>query len=289
MAASPSHKFGQIIGNLLEAVVEPFLADFAKDKHLYLDHQKHPRKARKGKKVTWEDPYGNVHDLDYVLERDGTGDRIGTPAAFIEVAWRRYTKHSRNKAQEIQGAILPLAEKFQWSNPFLGAVLAGVFTEASLEQLRSLGFHVLYFPYETLLKSFAAEGIDIRFDETTPDAAFRKCVKTIESAPSSRMQTIKDHLVAANQDHLNGFMASLAQRLERMVEKVIVIPLYGRSNEFTTIDDALRFLDEHRIYEGSGDFRKYEVLITFSNGDRVDGSFKDKAKVSKFLQFVAKQ
>jgi len=76
---------------------------------------------------------------------------MGTPAAFIEVAWRRYTKHSRNKAQEIQGAILPLAEKFRWSNPFLGAVLAGVFTDGSLEQLRSLGFHVLYFPYETLV------------------------------------------------------------------------------------------------------------------------------------------
>ena len=143
MAESPSHKFGQIIGNLIEALIEPFLSDFAKENHLYLDHQKNPRKSRKGKKVTWEDPYGNVHDLDYVLERNGTDTITGTPVAFIEVAWRRYTKHSRNKAQEIQGAILPLAERFQWSNPFLGAVLSGVFTEGSLEQLRSLGFQVL--------------------------------------------------------------------------------------------------------------------------------------------------
>jgi hypothetical protein len=144
MAESPSHKFGQIIGVLLEAVIEPFLSSFAQEKNLYLDHQKKPRKARKGKKVTWEDPYGNVHDLDYVLEKDGNDTITGVPVAFIEVAWRRYTKHSRNKAQEIQGAILPLAERFQWSNPFLGAVLAGVFTDSSLEQLRSLGFHVLY-------------------------------------------------------------------------------------------------------------------------------------------------
>lgn len=101
MAESPSHRFGQIIGNLLEAVIEPFLTDFATRKCLYLDYQKNPRKARKGKKVTWEDPYGNVHDLDYVLERYGTDESTGTPVAFIEVAWRRYTKHSRNKAQEI--------------------------------------------------------------------------------------------------------------------------------------------------------------------------------------------
>lgn len=289
MAESPSHKFGQIIGNLLEAVIEPFLSDFAKEKHLYLDHQKNPRKSRKGKKVTWEDPYGNVHDLDYVLEMDGTDTITGTPVAFIEVAWRRYTKHSRNKAQEIQGAILPLAEKFQWSNPFLGAVLSGVFTEGSLEQLRSLGFHVLYFPYDTLVTAFAEEAIEIAFDETTPDAAFRRCVKKIEAASRRKMERIKNHLVAVNQERLDDFMASLGQRLDRMVERVVIIPLYGTSNEFATIDDAIKFLDQHRIDEGCGDFRKYEVLITFSNGDRVEGSFKDKAKVREFLQFVAKQ
>jgi hypothetical protein len=289
MAESPSHKFGQIIGNLLEELIEPFLADFATQNRLYLDYQNNPRTARKGKKVRWEDPYGNVHDLDYVLERDGTDEMTGTPVAFIEVAWRRYTKHSRNKAQEIQGAILPLAEKFRWSNPFLGAVLAGLFTDGSLEQLRSLGFHVLYFPYETLVASFATEGIDIQFDESTPDKAFRQCVQIIESASSATMQKIKNCLAAANQQQLDAFIASLTQRLDRMVEKVVVIPLYGRSTEFATIDAALRFLDQHRVYEGSGDFRKYEVLISFSNGDRVEGSFKDKAKVRDFLQFIVKQ
>jgi hypothetical protein len=289
MAESPSHRFGQIIGNLLEAVIEPFLTDFATRKSLYLDYQNNPRKARKGKKVTWEDPYGNVHDLDYVLERNGTDESTGTPVAFIEVAWRRYTKHSRNKAQEIQGAILPLAEKYQWSSPFLGAVLAGVFTEGSLSQLRSLGFNILYFPYDTLVAAFAQEGIHIAFDETTPDADFHRCVETIESATESKVERIKDQLIRVNQRQLDEFMSSLSQRLERMIEKVVVIPLYGRSSEFGTIADAIKFLDQHRIYEGSGEFRRYEVLVTFTNGDRVEGSFKDKAKVRDFLQFIEKQ
>jgi hypothetical protein len=289
MAESPSHRFGQIIGNLLEAVIEPFLTDFAARQRLYLDYQNNPRKARKGKKVTWEDPYGNVHDLDFVLERNGTDESTGTPVAFIEVAWRRYTKHSRNKAQEIQGAILPLAEKYQWSSPFLGAVLAGVFTEGSLAQLRSLGFNILYFPYDTLVTAFAQEGIHIAFDETTPDADFHQCVKTIGSAAESKKERIKDRLIRANQRQLDEFMSSLAQRLERMIEKVVVIPLYGRSSEFGTIADAIKFLDQHRIYEGSGEFRRYEVLVTFTNGDRVEGSFKDKIKVREFLQFIEKQ
>ncbi len=289
MAKSPAHKFGQLIGNLLEELIEPLLTDFAGSRGLYLDYQNNSRAARKGKKVTWQDHYGNIHDLDYVLERDGTDDAMGTPVAFIEVAWRRYTKHSRNKAQEIQGAIRPLAERYQWSNPFLGAILAGVFTEGSLEQLRSLGFHVLYFPYETIVAAFASKNIDVAFDESTPDTAFRKCVRQIEKASSKTMQKVKDHLVMSNKADIDIFVASLGERLERMVERVVVIPLYGRSNEFATIDDALRFLDRHAVYEGCGDFRKYEILISFTNGDRVEGSFKDKTKVRDFLQFIAKQ
>lgn len=289
MAESPSHKFGQIIGNLLEEIIEPFLQAFATSNELYLDFQKNSRTARKGKKVTWEDPYGNVHDLDYVLERNGTNVSMGTPVAFIEVAWRRYTKHSRNKAQEIQGAILPLAEKYRWSNPFLGAVLAGEFTSGSLDQLRSLGFHVLYFPYETLIAAFSANGIDVKFDETTPDKVFRQCVKKLESLSSAEMQTIKNHLATVNQREIDSFITSLHHRLERMIEKVVIIPLYGRSNEFAAVDDALRFLDQHYLHEGSGDFRKYEVFVCFSNGDRVEGAFKEKTKVKDFLQFIATQ
>lgn len=75
------------------------------------------------RKVAWIDGQGNTHDLDYVFELGGSDEQIGSPRAFIEAAWRRYTKHSRNKAQEIQGAILPLAERFHDCHPFLGAVL----------------------------------------------------------------------------------------------------------------------------------------------------------------------
>jgi hypothetical protein len=159
MAGSPAHRFGQIIGEVLEAATLPLLEQFARDHQLYLDKMG-KRPCRKGKKCTWLDSNGNTHDLDYVLERGGTPDKVGMPAAFIETAWRRYTKHSRNKAQEIQGAIEPLAATFKNSGPFKGAVLAGVFTEGALQQLKSLGFTVLYFPYESVVAVFRTFGID---------------------------------------------------------------------------------------------------------------------------------
>lgn len=114
MATSAAHKFGQIIGDLLELAIEPLLARFAEEHGLYLD-KKGPRPARRGKKATWVDLHGNAHDLDFVLEKGGTGTHIGAPVAFVEVAWRSYTKHSRNKAQEIQGAVLPLVDKHRLS------------------------------------------------------------------------------------------------------------------------------------------------------------------------------
>lgn len=85
MAESPAHKFGQIIGDLLELALEPHLQKFARKHKLYLD-KKGKRKARSGKKVSWTDTNGNKHDLDFVLERGGTENKIGTPVAFIESA-----------------------------------------------------------------------------------------------------------------------------------------------------------------------------------------------------------
>src|SRR5207249_3954484 len=176
MAESPSHQFGQVIGDILEAAVKPVLQEFADKYNLYLDKQG-PRPTRDGNKVSWVDKNGNKHDLDFVLERSGTPRIVGTPVAFIETAWRRYTKHSRNKAQEIQGAILPLVMTHHKHAPFIGVVLAGDFTTGALNQLKSLGFRVLYFPYSTIVGAFAGVGIDAKFEENTPD---EECVQKIK-------------------------------------------------------------------------------------------------------------
>jgi hypothetical protein len=289
MAESHAHKFGQVIGSLLESVVLPSLELFCQKQVLYLDHQAKKRPARRGRKVSWEDPYGNSHDLDFVIERDGTDNEIGQPVAFIEVAWRRYAKHSRNKAQEIQGAILPLAEKYKWNNPFLGAILAGVFTTGSLDQLRSLGFQVLYFSYETLVAAFASEEIDIRFNESTPDEDFQQCTEQILHTADDVMARIKEHLIQANTLYITEFFAALDARLGRFIHRVLVVPLYGRVNEFVSIEEAVKFLDLHLVYEGSGEFRKYEVFVQFSNGDKVEAFLSSKQKVREFLKFVATQ
>lgn len=287
MATSPSHRFGQIIGDLLEEIMAPELEAFCKKRGLYLDKKGERGGARDGKKVTWQDKFGNSHDLDFVIESGGSKDIKGRPLAFIEAAWRRYTKHSRNKAQEIQGAVLPIAEKHDWDKPFLGAILAGVFTEGSLTQMKSSGFKVMLFPYETIISAFKSVGIDAKFDEDTPDAVFQKSINEIDGLNSTSRLRLKQHLVAANEKILKDFFGKLEETLDRKIDAIILIPLHGTQNTFSSVDDAIAFVSGYDQENGNdGQFRKFEVIVRYTNGDKIDASFADKLKAVQFLKYI---
>lgn len=287
MASSPSHRFGQIIGELLEEIMVPPLQSFCEARGLFLDKKGARGRARDGKKVTWTDKYGNQHDLDFVIEKDGNEDVRGRPLAFIEAAWRRYTKHSRNKAQEIQGAILPIAEQHAWDKPFLGVILAGVFTTGSLTQMKTSGFEAALFPYESIVAAFAAIGIDAKFDEKTPDEVFQNTIDQIDVLSSQSRAELKQHLMSSNQILIDQFFAKLQAKLDRQVEQIVLIPLHGQQSEFATIRDAIAFVtsyQENRLRDGS--FKKYEIIVRYTNGDKIDASFKDKDKAVSFLRYI---
>lgn len=283
MAQSPAHRFGQIVGEVLEAAIEPLLERFAKKHSLYLD-KKGDRPCRPGKKCSWQDHNGNKHDLDYVLERGGSRTKLGIPAAFIETAWRRYTKHSRNKAQEIQGAIGPLVETYKSAGPFTGAILAGVFTDGALTQLESLGFTVLYFPYKSVVPVFREFGIDAAFDEETPDAEFQEKVDAYEAMPSHKRTSLAGRLLEAHQDAVKRFMASLEKVVLRQIERIIVLPLHGSTTELKTVDEAISFIKKYGEKASDKPVERYEIQVRYNNGNIVEGKFKDKDSAIEFLR-----
>ncbi len=284
MAESPAHKLGQVIGNLLEGVILPVLQDFCEKHELYLDKQGNRGKARAGKKVTWEDKYGNFHDLDFVVEREGTSDKKGRPLAFIEVAWRRYTKHSKNKAQEIQGAVLPIAELYQWEKPFLGAIVAGEFTQPSLDQLNSVGFKVLYFPYDSIVEAFKSLEIEVAFNESTPDHLFENCIKKIEQLSDTDRDQLKAILKKINATAIEKFIGLLAATIERAIIYVKVLPLYGHEKGFGTAQEAIEYLNNEDTENREKIFQKYEIFVKFNNGDLINGTFKEKKGALNFLK-----
>ena len=184
--------------------------------------------------------------------------------------------------------MLPIAEKYEWDKPFLGVILAGVFTSGSLTQMRSSGFEVALFPYESIVAAFASVGIAVNFDEDTPDAVFQRTIDSIEAISSDVRERLKQHLVATNQDILNQFFAELQATLDRQIEQIILIPLHGQQSEFETVTDAITFVTNYR--EDSlrdGTFRKYEIIVRYTNNDKIDASFQDKEKAVAFLRYVA--
>lgn len=287
MALSPAHKFGQIIGDILEACVRPILQEIADQFGLYLDY-KRPRAARGGKaNVQWTDASGNRHNLDFVIEKGGTEEVIGRPKAFIESAWRRYTKHSRNKAQEIQGAVLPLAQAYADCHPFLGAIIGGIFTAGSITQLKSLGFEVLYFPYSSVVSAFAEVGIDARVDEDTSDVDVQRKVRAYEALDETQRLRIHAHLRNLHKDDVRKFSIALATVIKRSIKSVLIIPLHGSRYESPTIAKAIKMLRNYDESEAGTPFVRYEVFVSYNNGDEIKGDFENKTDAISFLRCMS--
>lgn len=283
MAESFSHKWGQILGNIIQEFIREKLQEVANEQGLYLDYQK-KRKARSIKKVSWEDRYGNFHELDYVLERGGTEHTRGLPAAFIETAWRRYTKHSRNKAQEIEGALIPLAETYSHLRPFLGAILAGVFTQGALNQLQSKGFEILYLQYGSIVGAFASVQIDASFDENTPEAEFKKKISQWNTLSTQDIVEIKNQLLSLEKFRIDNFINTLNQSFSRRVQGVSVTVLHGLMRQIPTVEQAIEYIQNYADTQPTAaPVSKYEIDIRYNNGDVIHALFQDKAEAIRFL------
>lgn len=285
MAQAPAHTLGQIVGNALERAVEPLLRAFADEHDLYLD-MKGRREARgKKTKVSWEDSLGNVHDLDFVLERGGTTEEVGIPVAFVETAWRRYTKHSRNKAQEIQAAILPLRERHKDVAPTSAVVLGGVFTSESLQQLQSSCFAVLFVPATEVFGAFEAFGIDVAVLEETPDEYVQEQVEAYRGLDEDAEDGLIQSLQSAVRAHWPDFEGQLRDVAERKIASIALLPLRGEERLFDRVQEAVDFIAGYDLDspEERQEFRRFEVLIRYSNGDRITGEFEKAEEAMSFL------
>lgn len=295
MAESLAHRWGQIIGDVFEMFVRNILKEVAIKHDLYLDF-KRPRKARGGQgKVSWQDGYGNKHDLDYVLERGGDDERLGVPAAFIESAWRRYTKHSKNKVQEIEAAVMPVALTFSRHQPFLGAVLAGEFTQNALQQLESKGFAVLHVPYKSILVAFEELGIDASSEDgingTTEDQ-FRQKIARWESLKQPKATNrLLSILRAAHRREIIHFKQRLEASITRRVDVIRLTVFRGQSIECNDVESAIGYLIEEertfRLREGGEQRENFEIQIRFSNGAKIDATFPKRGEAVAFLRSFA--
>lgn len=287
MAKSPSHELGEYLGWFIENMMIEEIKPIANSLNLYLDHE-HPRKARGGnKKVRWFDKNHNHHDLDIVLEKNGTDEKIGIPIAFIEMAWRRYTKHSKNKAQEIADSVTSIVEANKEVAPFYSTVLAGKFTQNSITQLKSKGFKVLYIPYEKVCEAFyKAVSIDIRFDEQTSEVELKKIFNRLNSLNGKQIELVREKLIELCDTEFKDFISKLKDTVQRKTTSIYIMTTFETKKEFSNSYDAIKFVDNLNVNNEKVDakFYKIKVEVIFNNGDKVTGEFSSKENSINFIK-----
>lgn len=283
MAQSASHQVGEKIGDFFEEIIIEFLgAALAEKENYYLDY-KHPRPARNNDKILkGVDSEGNEHRLDIVVELNGSEDVFGKPKAYIETAWRRYTKHSKNKVQEISGAILPLVKTHAENMPFYAAILAGEFTKNSLDQLKSEGFFVLHFTYDEIAAVYEEEGVSIQWGEKTDAHALEQLSMQLSNISPEAKQRMKNAFISKYARKLERLCIELKESLEITITEVRITPVHGKTKTLATPKSAISYIvdyDEDSVQP----IMRYEISIRYSNEQEYTMKCKTKRQAIQFL------
>ncbi len=159
-----------------------------------------------------------------------------------------------------------------------------MFTDGALNQLRSLGFSVLYFSYESVVAAFKSYGIDASFDEQTPDANFRKKADSYEAMSAAKRAGLARGLLRKQRGDVEQFVEALEKVVSRQIDRITVMPLHGTAQELPTVEDAINFIEGYKEEGSKLPIQRYEIRIRYNNGDSVEAMFRDKADAVTFLR-----
>jgi hypothetical protein len=211
----------------------------------------------------------------------------GQPIAFIELAWRRYTKHSRNKSGEIEGSLLHLRDTYK-SCRFVGALLAGEYSEGGLRQLLSHQIAVLHVPFEKIAATFRTKGVDLSYPEHASDATKRQVISRWEALSERQLEGIKHALHIAINEDLQKFLDALEAAISRAIDSVRILSPYGEEIFCRSVAEGIELLKRYEPFISDRlEHCKYEVDVRFKNGSKVEGIFMMKEEALEFLGLFA--
>ena len=102
--------------------------------------------------------------------------------------------------------------------------------------------------------------------------------------PGPRRKALGRNLLKAHKAGVDHFLKSLTAAVYRQIERIVVLPLHGKTVELRTVDDAVKFIQDYGDKCGGGPVERYEILIRYNNGDRIEAIFRDKASAIKYLR-----
>ena len=271
--ASSGHKLGQLIGDWYEEYfVFPLLREVGNALNLFVDSRFITRKVRDAK-ILWDDLDGNSVDYDFVLELGGSDNKSGIPVAFIECFWRRGSRHSKDKARDDSGKLMPMRETYPTAR-FLGIVAAGDFTKPARELVRSRGIDLFYVPKEKIVEAFRRCGLIMDYPDKLPEEEKAKIVEEFEAqfdlakkreVQEALYQLVGEAAIKSYVDRVRATLSALPQEI-RFVLRHDSMPL-----TFKTVTAATNFLKAPE-FNMTSPMESYLYQITYSDGSEFEKS-----------------
>lgn len=265
--ASAGHRLGQVIGDWYEEYfVLPLLLKVANHLQLYLDHRFRKRPSRR-EKIVWTDDENNDVDYDFVLELDGTDEQRGIPVAFLECFWRRGARHSKDKARDDSGKLMPMRNVHPTAR-FLGIIAGADFTKPARQLVLSREIDLFYVPKAKIVQAFQEVGLSIDYPDKAPEAYKQeladRCARALNKkvcrkVAESLQKLVGQSVLEAYVDRVRGALGALPQELRFLCRKS------SQPQIFETIPDASAFLDDPR-FDFSNPTEGYLYEITYSDG-----------------------
>ena len=268
--ASAGHALGQIVGDWFQDYfAQPLLFEVADKLRLYLDHRVRVRPARSAK-ILWKDEEQNAVDYDFVMELDGSDAEQGIPVAFFECFWRRGSRHSKDKARDDSGKLMPMRDTYPTAR-FLGIVASGDFTGPARTLVQSRQIDLFLVTKQKMIEAFAAFNIKIDYPDRTPEeekALLVEAVKTALLEEGIRQRIAQKLRELITEPVLKGYTTRVLGSLAALPQE---IRIYGQKQSkpeiFENVNDAEQFLRSPELtFDYSQERLLYTYEVTYSDG-----------------------
>lgn len=270
--SSSGHKLGQIIGDWYEEYFAlPLLEKAAKELGLFLDCRFKKRECR-GDKIIWADVDGNKVDYDFVMELGGTAKKHGIPVAFFETFWRRGARHSKDKARDDSGKLLPMKATYPTAR-VIGVISAGDFTAPAREYVLSRGIDLFYVEKQKILDAWSKHGMTIDYPDKTPETEktklSNKVILTLEKNPNLYKEVAKTLSKLCNKKAIDSYIHRLVGKIGAVPQKYsIQLQSKTKPIDFDGYTEVDLFLTKPE--PSIKDFEQkqyYGYVVDFSDGD----------------------
>lgn len=267
--ASSGHKLGQLVGDWFQDYfVCPMLQSIAERLGLYLDHRMRARSARP-LGICWKDEDGNEVDYDFVLELGGTDEKLGVPVAFLECFWRRGARHSKDKARDDSGKLMPMRDTYPTSR-FLGIIASGQFTAPAREMIASRQIDLFYLPKQKIVDAFMQLDMAMDYDDKSSEGVKAQIARDFERmlTKETKVAAAKALLSLMSSTVIDGYLSRVRASLSALPQEIRISgEKRSAPKTFEDVQSAGEFLRSSSIvFEYSDVEDRFGYEVTYSDG-----------------------